>query len=129
MTQTYRIRNDDAVDIGVGRRFRFGENGISLLVLGTSVTSGEVDIPKLRGQLKQLHLESPAALGASQTVELVINDKWDNDIYRSGAKSSGATTHVMNTDRVVTDTVTFRVEISVGTDSTGGTYILTGYYI
>ena len=90
-------------------------------------TNGETDVA-LNGVIKQIHFTVPD-LDAADTAELLLHDADNKVLYASGEKAE-STTHVINVERAVCGTITFRVECSASQeDAASNVFTVYVYYV
>ena len=90
-------------------------------------TNAETDVV-LNGITKQIHFTVPD-LDAADTAELLLHDADNRIIYASGEKAE-STTHVINVERALCGTITFRVECSASQeDAASNVFTVCVYYV
>ena len=90
-------------------------------------TNAETDV-EMNGVIKQIHFITPD-LDDTDTAELLLHDADDHVIYASGEKAENGS-HVINVERAVCGTITFRVECSASQeDAASNPFYIFVYYV
>lgn len=96
----------------------------TVLVASTG-TNAETDV-QINGLSKQFQFTVPD-LDNTDTAEFKIQDEDNHTLYASGEKAE-STTHVLNVERALCETMTLRVECS-GPQAAARTFTVTIYYV
>ncbi len=104
----------------VGTPFRLQKT----ITVPSGDTNVELDVTDLLGLTRQIFFVIPD-LDDSDTAELKLEDSDNYDLFTSGELAE-STTHIINVERVMTGTITIRIECS-GAQASDRDFVVTFY--